>query len=100
MPICSFSANADGTTTVKSYPLTHNGHTHHFCSKPCRQIFWEDRDSEHMKTVIERLLAGQINPPDVPGILAWMGLTPDVMGDDAYKYKWAEDYLDRIKRAA
>ena len=100
LPICSFSANADGTTTVKSYPLTHNGHTHHFCSKPCRQIFWEDRDSEHMKTVIERLLAGQINPPDVPGILAWMGLTPDVMGDDAYKYKWAEDYLDRIKRAA
>ena len=100
LPICSFSGNPDGTTTMKNYPLTHNGYTHHFCSKPCRQIFWEDRDTEHLKTVVERLLAGQINPPDVPGILAWMGLTPDVMGDDAYKYKWAEDYLDRVKKAA
>ena len=100
LPICSFSGNPDGTTTLKSFSLKHNGHTHHFCSKPCRQIFWEDRDTEHLKTVIERLLGGEIQPPDVPGILAWMGLTPDVMGDDAYKYKWAEDYLDRLKRAA
>lgn len=100
LPICSFSGNPDGTTTMKNYPLTHNGYTHHFCSKPCRQIFWEDRDTEHLKTVVERLLAGQISPPDVPGILAWMGLTPDVMGDDAYKCKWAEDYLDRVKKAA
>jgi hypothetical protein len=21
-----------------------------------------------------------------------MGITPDVMGDDAYKYRWATDY--------
>ncbi len=46
----------------------------------------------HQKTVIERLLTGEIQPPDVGGILAWMGLTPEVMGDDAYNYKWAEEY--------
>jgi toluene monooxygenase system protein A len=77
---------------VRSYPLTHNGYTYHFCSRPCRQIWWEDKDMLHQKTVIERLLAGEIQPPDVGGILAWIGLTPEVMGDDAYKYKWAEVY--------
>jgi Toluene-4-monooxygenase system protein B (TmoB) len=42
--------------------------------------------------VIERLLGGEIQPPTVEGILTWMGLTPDVMGDDAYGYRWAEPY--------
>ncbi len=37
------------------------------------------------KTVVERLLAGEIQPPDFDGILAWMGLTPEVMGDDAHE---------------
>ena len=46
----------------------------------------------HQKTVIERLLAGEIQPPDVDGILAWMGLTSEVMGDDAHKYAWAAEY--------
>jgi len=46
----------------------------------------------HVKTLGERLLAGDIQPPDFAGLLKYMGLTPDVMGDDAYHYKWAEDY--------
>jgi len=62
----------------------------------CRQIWWEDRDTLHVKTVGERLLAGEIQPPDVPGALKYMGITPDVMGDDAYAYKWAEEYRQRI----
>ena len=48
----------------------------------------------HQKTVIERLLTGEIQPPDVAGILDWMGLTPEVMGDDAYNYAWAEEYRE------
>jgi toluene monooxygenase system protein A len=48
----------------------------------------------HQKTIVEHLLTGDIQPPDVGGILAWMGLTPEVMGDDAYKYKWAEEYRE------
>jgi toluene monooxygenase system protein A len=52
----------------------------------------------HQHTVVERLLTGQIPEPTVPGILAYMGLTPDVMGDDAYKYSWAADY--KKKQAA
>jgi toluene monooxygenase system protein A len=45
----------------------------------------------HLPTVVERLLGGQIQPATVPGILAWMGITPDVAGDDAYAYRWAKD---------
>jgi toluene monooxygenase system protein A len=49
----------------------------------------------HLKTVVERFLGGQIQPADVPGILAWMGITPDVAGDDAYSYQWAKEYAGR-----
>jgi toluene monooxygenase system protein A len=75
---------------VKDYPLDHNDSTYHFCSKVCRQIWWEDRDTMHMKTVTERFLDGAIQPADLHGALAWMGITPDVAADDAYGYPWAK----------
>jgi toluene monooxygenase system protein A len=53
----------------------------------------------HQKTVIERLLAGEIQPSDIGGILAWMGLTPEVMGDDAHNYAWAEEYREAATAA-
>src|SRR2546421_92821 len=94
LPIGTAASPHNPKYPVRSYPLTHNGYTYHFCSRPCRQIWWEDKDMLHQKTVIERLLAGEIQPPDVGGILTWMGLTPEIMGDDAYKYKWAEEYRE------
>jgi toluene monooxygenase system protein A len=100
LPVCTYSRSASGDWAVRDYPLNHNGYTYHFCSKPCRQIWWEDKDALHLKTVGERLLAGEIQPPDVPGILAWMGLTPDVMGDDAYAYRWAQEYREPGAAAA
>jgi toluene monooxygenase system protein A len=45
-----------------------------------------------VKTVTERLVDGEIQPPDMAGVIAWMGLTPDVMGDDGDAYRWAEEY--------
>ena len=77
---------------MRDFALTHDNYTYHFCSKVCRQIWWEDRDMLHVKTLGERLLAGDILPPDFAGLLKYMALTPDVMGEDAYNYKWAEDY--------
>lgn len=78
---------------MRSYKLVYDGYPYYFCSEPCRRIWWEDRHSMlHQQTVVEHLLSGHINPPDLPGILGWMGLTPDVMGDDAYNYAWAADY--------
>jgi toluene monooxygenase system protein A len=95
LPISTMSTSASGKWSVKDFPLEHNDYTYHFCSKVCRQIWWEDRDTMHLKTVVERFLGGQIQPADVPGILAWMGVTPDVAGDDAYSYQWAREYASR-----
>jgi hypothetical protein len=50
----------------------------------------------HVKTIGERLLTGEIQPADLSGVLHYMGLTPDVMGDDAYGYKWATDYRELL----
>jgi toluene monooxygenase system protein A len=36
----------------------------------------------------------------VPGILAWMGITPDVAGDDGHQYAWAAEYLPAQPAAA
>jgi toluene monooxygenase system protein A len=30
------------------------------------------------------------------GGLAWMGITPDVMGDDAFAYRWAAEYSPKM----
>ncbi|HEX3426988.1 MAG TPA: toluene monooxygenase [Acidimicrobiales bacterium] len=100
LPICTFSKSMSGKWRVRDYPLENNGYTYHFCSKACRQIWWEDRDTMHMPTVVERLLGGVIQPPDVPGILGWMGLTPDVFGDDGDAYRWAEPYKSRLTAPA
>jgi toluene monooxygenase system protein A len=50
----------------------------------------------HHKTVVDRLLAGEIQPPTLPGILEYMGLTQDAMGRDAYDYRWAEEYRHAV----
>jgi toluene monooxygenase system protein A len=92
LPVGTAAAPNNPKYHVRSYSLTNNGYTYHFCSKVCRQIWWEDRDTQHQTTVIERLLGGEIQPPTVEGILGWMGLTPETMGDDAYNYRWAADY--------
>src|SRR5258708_9990395 len=91
LPIGTAGSPRNEKYPVRSYPLKYNGSTYHFCSRPCRQIWWEDRDTLYDPTVIERLLAGEIQPPTIEGILTWMGLTPDVMGDDAYGYRWARN---------
>jgi toluene monooxygenase system protein A len=90
LPISTMSKSASGRWSVKDFPLDHNDYTYHFCSRVCRQIWWEDRDSMHLKTVLERLVGGLIQPANLPGALAWMGITPDVAGDDAYGYRWAK----------
>jgi toluene monooxygenase system protein A len=95
LPISTMSQSASGKWSVKDFSLDHNDYTYHFCSKVCRQIWWEDRDSMHLETVTERFLSGRVQPQDVPGVLAWMGITPEVAGNDAYAYRWAKDYAPR-----
>jgi hypothetical protein len=99
LPVGTAASPRNETYPVRSYPLRYNGRTYHFCSRPCRQIWWEDRDTLHDPTVIERLLSGEIQPPTVEGVLDWMGLTPEVMGVDAYGCRWAKPYAPHREAA-
>ena len=40
-------------------------------------------------SIIDRLLGGVIQPPTIPGALAYMGLSPEECGQDGTNYDWA-----------
>lgn len=84
---------------VRDVHLTLEGRRYHFCSEECRWIFELEpgRYAGHL-TVVDRFLAGQIQPMDLGGALQYMGLAPGEMGDDADGYTWAE--LFRAARLA
>ncbi|GBD41186.1 Toluene-4-monooxygenase system protein A [bacterium HR39] len=72
------------------FMLEYNGRQYNFCSEICRWIFKEQPERYHGHlSIVDRLLAGQIQPPTVEGALAYMGLTPEIMGQDADNYQWA-----------
>ena len=84
---------------VQDYPLTYQGRDYHFNSEIDRWVFQQDpvRYRDHM-TLVDRFLAGMIQPMDLGGALQYMGLAPGEIGDDAHNYAWAEVY--RALRAA
>ncbi|MCK2239043.1 MULTISPECIES: toluene monooxygenase [unclassified Crossiella] len=82
----------DGRRLVRDWSLRHNGRTHHFCSRACRQYWWDDRDTLNLNTLTDRLLFGEIQPPDLPGVLAYMGLDAQSMGSDATGESWIPAY--------
>jgi toluene monooxygenase system protein A len=73
----------------------YQGRLYHFDSEISKWCFdiEPERYAGHM-TVVDSFLSGEIQPMDLTGALAWMGLTPDVMGDDAYEYRWAAEYAE------
>jgi toluene monooxygenase system protein A len=74
------------------YVLDQGGRRYQFCSEPCRWIFEQNpsRYAGHL-SLVDRFLAGQIQPPDLNGALAYMGITPDVAGQDAEDFAWARN---------
>jgi len=78
---------------VMDHKTVYNGRTYRFDSNISKWCFDQDpaRYAGH-NTVVDRFLLGEIQPMDLGGALAWMGLTPDVMGDDVYSYAWAKEY--------
>jgi toluene monooxygenase system protein A len=72
--------------------IVHEGRPYFFCSEPCQWIF-EQKPQRYAstRTVIDRLVMGDIQPPTGEGIIAYMGITPDVAGVDAAQYRWATD---------
>jgi toluene monooxygenase system protein A len=95
LPCCNATQSRDGTWRVRDWSLRYDGKTFHFCTNACRQIFWKDRDNVNHETLVDRFLAGQIQPMDVGGILGYMGMTPDAMGDDPDYEAWTRDYVGR-----
>ena len=55
-----------GHTGVRDHYLDHDGRRYHFCSAECRWVFTVEpsRYAGHL-TLVDRLLAGQIQPPDL-----------------------------------
>jgi toluene monooxygenase system protein A len=74
----------------KPFLLVHNGRKYSFCSEPCKWIFQSQpaRFQGHLN-LIDRFLAGMIQPPDLMGGLAYMGISPEEMGQDATNFAWA-----------
>ncbi|MDG5481956.1 isoprene monooxygenase oxygenase subunit alpha [Mycolicibacterium gadium] len=74
--------------------LMYKDRLYHFDSAISKWCFEQDpeRYAGH-QNIIDRFIAGEIQPPDLSGGLAYMSITPDVMGDDVYDYEWAKDYL-------
>jgi toluene monooxygenase system protein A len=68
-----------------------DGRRYTFCSLPCKWIFEQNpgRFKGHLG-IIDRFLGGLIQPPDLGGALAYMGLSPEECGQDATNYAWAE----------
>jgi YHS domain-containing protein len=79
----------------------YEGRVYHFDSHISKWCF--DLDPARYAanpTVVDRFLSGEIQPTDLGGALRWMGLTPDVMGEDVYDYRWAADYAQPSAPAA
>lgn len=87
--------------TTQDYPLEYNGRLYHFGSEVDRWIFEQDpeRYAAH-KTIGDRLLAGDIQPPDLGGVLQYMGIgVLSGGGDDAHNYEWVNAYREAAEAA-
>jgi toluene monooxygenase system protein A len=79
--------------TLTEHKSVYNGRVYQFDSAVSKWCFdtEPERYAGHMN-VVDRFIAGMIQPMSLEGGLAWMSITPEVMGDDAYNYAWAADY--------
>jgi toluene monooxygenase system protein A len=93
LPNANPTFGRDGKWRLRDWSLSHDGVKYHFCSNTCRQLWWKDRDWLNSKTILDRFLAGEIQPMDLGGALQYMGITPEIAGDDGHNYEWAKEYL-------
>ena len=98
-------AEANRTTILPVVPIRGlivdlNGRRYSFCSEPCKWVFEQDpaQFAGHL-SIIDRLLGGIIQPPSIPGALAYMGLSPEECGVDGNDYEWALGKLTPAKTA-
>ena len=75
---------------VEPYPLDYQGRHYTFCSEPCRWIFETapERYQGHL-SIVDRFVAGQIQPPTLEGAVQYMGIRPELGGKDGQNFRWA-----------
>lgn len=78
---------------VRDHYLDYKGRRYHFGSKVDRWVFEQDPDryAGH-QGLIDRFLAGKIQPANLEGALKYMGLQPEDCGKDAHDYAWVWNY--------
>ncbi|MGH8595845.1 MAG: YHS domain-containing protein [Gammaproteobacteria bacterium] len=93
--LCNICGLSVGSTpnrghSNRGYWTDVDGRRYYFCSPVCEWIFKLEpaRYLDH-KSVIDRLLGGDIQPPDVEGALCYFDLMPGERGEDAHDYAWA-----------
>lgn len=91
IPVVSAAGyNAGVLTSPLPKILDRDGRRYTFCSEPCQWVFEQSpaRFQGHLN-IVDRFLAGHIQPPTVEGAVAYMGLSPEEQGQDATNYAWA-----------
>jgi len=91
LPVCTPAGYAAGyLESPLPLQLTIDGRIYTFCSEPCQWVFEQTPEQFAGHTsIIDRLLGGVIQPPTIPGALAYMGLSPEECGQDGTDYDWA-----------
>jgi toluene monooxygenase system protein A len=85
IPVCTPSGFRTGNLkSAVPHVVDLDGRRYTFCSEPCKWIFLEapERFKGHLN-IVDRFLAGMIQPANLEGALAYMGLSPSEMGTDA-----------------
>jgi toluene monooxygenase system protein A len=85
---------------VECFKTEYNGRAYHFDSDVSKWCFdlEPERYAGHL-TMVDRFVAGLIQPASLAGVLQWMGITPDVMGEDVYNYRWAAEFAQAPQAA-
>ena len=89
--------------STQDYPLEYKGRLYHFGSEPDRWCFEQDPERyAGQTTLIDRFLAGQVQPMNLAGALNYMNIAPGEIGDDADHYAWLEEYraMREMKKVA
>jgi toluene monooxygenase system protein A len=101
--MCQLPINATPGPTwkVRDFPLDYKGRTYHFCSEGCQWCFEQEpeRYKDHL-SLIDRFLAGMVQPMNLAGGLQYMALAPGEIGDDAHNYAWVEKIRAARQKAA
>ncbi|HJP34492.1 MAG: YHS domain-containing protein [Gammaproteobacteria bacterium] len=85
----------------RDYYWDYKGRRYHFGSEPDRWIFQQEpeRYAGHL-SIVDRFLAGLVQPATIPGVLAYMGLEPEEYGHDAHDYAWAFTDKEDVRKAS